>query len=157
MSCYATARDIKIRGILLEEDVLWLEERYPGIVLEFAEDTSSSFDDYLSKRYGTPFRSPYPRSLVKNVSAVVAYELLVKRGAKVDGTKLDAAQRAHEAAWAWVKEAANSKDGLIELVNAQSTPRGVVAVDRGGPLSYSEASPYSFMDVQRERVGSGEP
>jgi phage gp36-like protein len=157
MSCYPTLQDVMDLGILLEEDVRWLEERYPGIVLRTSTKVSGTFDDYLSKRYGTPFQAPYPDSLIDHVAAVVAYRLLVKRGTKAEGTKVAAAEKARDEAMAWVQEAANSKDGLIELVRAQSTPRGAVAVNRGGPLSYSEASPYSFMDVQRERINGGDP
>lgn len=157
MSCYPSLQNVMDFGVLLEEDVRWLEERYPGLVLRIAEAVSSSFDDFLSKRYGTPFQAPYPVSLIQHVVAVVVYLLITKRGVKVEGTKLEAARLAHDLAWAWVKEAADSKDGLIELVRAQATPRGAVAVDRGGPLAYSEASPYSWMDVQRDRLASGEP
>jgi phage gp36-like protein len=157
MSCYPTLQDVMDLGILLEEDVRWLEERYPGIVLRTATKVSATFDDFLSKRYGVPFETPYPDSLVDNVAAVTSYRLYTKRGGRPDGTKAEAAQRAHDAAMAWLQQAADSKDGLVELVQKQSAPRGAVAVNRGGPLSYSEASPYSFMDVQRERVGSGEP
>lgn len=157
MSCYATTQDVMDLGILLQEDVEWLEQRYPGIVERTATKVSATFDDYLAKRYGTPFQTPYPDSLVDNVAAVVAYRLLVKRGGKPDGTKVEAATRARDEAMAWVKEAADSEKGLVELVRAQATPRGATAIDKGGPLGYSEASPYSWMDVQRERIASGEP
>jgi hypothetical protein len=156
MSCYVTVQDVQDLGILLQEDIDFLEARYPGIVLRLATKVSGYFDGRLAKRYGTPFVSPYDDGLVDAVAAITAYRLLVKRGGKPDGTKVAAAERAHDAAEAWIKEAADSKDGLVELVRTQATPRGETSINKGGPLGYSEASPYSWMDVQRERLEGGD-
>ncbi|XXX73884.1 phage protein Gp36 family protein [Sorangium sp. So ce134] len=153
MSCYATLQDVMDLGILLQEDVDWLEQRYPNIVERTATKVSGYIDGRLAKRYGVPFVAPYDDGLVDATAAIVAYRLLVKRGSKPDGTKTGAAERAHDRAEAWIVEAANSKDGLVELVRTQSTPRGATAIDKGAPMAYSEASPYEWMDRQVERLG----
>ncbi|WP_434042247.1 MULTISPECIES: phage protein Gp36 family protein [Sorangium] len=149
MSCYVTVQDVMDLGILLQEDIDWLEQRYPGIVLRIATKVSGYVDGRLAKRYGVPFVTPYDDGLVDAVAGIVAYRLYVKRGGKPEGTKAEAAVRAHDAAMAWITEAADSKDGLVELVRTQSSPRGETSVNKGGPLGYSEASPYTWMDRQR--------
>jgi hypothetical protein len=156
MSCYVTVQDVQDLGILLQEDIDFLEQRYPGIVLRIATKVSGYFDGRLAKRYGVPFVAPFDDGLVDAVAAVVAYRLLVKRGGKPDGTKVAAAERAHDAAMAWIVEAADSKDGLVELLRTQSTPRGETSINKGGPLGYSEASPYTATDRQSERFEAGE-
>jgi hypothetical protein len=57
-------------------------------------------------------------------------------------------QKAKDDALAWLKEAADAKDGLIDLpLRADTTASGI---SRGGPLAYTETSPYAWTDVQAE-------
>ena len=52
-----------------------------------------------------------------------------------------------------IEEAANSHDGLFDLPLLDSEKTS--GISKGGPRVYSEASPYVFMDVQRD-AGRGE-
>jgi hypothetical protein len=156
MSCYATVQDVMDYGILLEEDITFLEVRYPGITLRTATKVSGNFDGRLAKRYGVPFVAPYDDGLIDAVAAETSYRLLWKRGVNPDSPQAVRGEKAHDVAEAWVKEAANSKDGLVELVKTQSNPRAETSISKGGPMAYSECSPYSSIDVQAERLAAGE-
>ena len=157
MSCYPTVQDVMDYGILLQEDIDFLEARYPGITLRTATKVSGYFDGRLAKRYGVPFVAPYDDGLVDATSAETSYRLLHKRGVNPESPQASRAEKAHEDAMAWLTEAANSKDGLIELVKTQSDPRAETSINKGGPLAYSETSPYSWVDVQAQRRAAGEP
>jgi hypothetical protein len=156
MSCYVTVQDVMDFGILLQEDIDFLEVRYPGITLRTATKVSGNFDGRLAKRYGVPFVAPFDDGLVDAVAGEVSCRLLYKRGVNPESPQAVRADKAHETAEAWVKEAANSKDGLIELVRTQSNPRGETSISKGGPLGYSETSPYAWIDVQADRLAAGE-
>jgi hypothetical protein len=53
-----------------------------------------------------------------------------------------------------LKEAADSKDGLLELPSRNTDVLGS-AVNIAGPLGYSEQSPYTWTDRQREHIANG--
>jgi Protein of unknown function (DUF1320) len=148
MSCYVTIQDIKDLGTLPAEDIDLLEAKYPGVTLRVATRISGIFDSRLIKRYAAPFKEPYPDALVDNVARVVAWRLLLKRAFNPSSEQDQLVKEEKDEALAWLKEAADSKDGLVELPIKQATPPGVSGVNAGGPLGYSEASPYEWTDIQ---------
>jgi guanyl-specific ribonuclease Sa len=75
-----------------------------------------------------------------------------KRGIDPTDEQIVAADAAAQTARDEIKEAADSETGLFELpLRADTSASGV---DRGGPFGYAEASPYTWLDVQREAVNS---
>ncbi|AKT38258.1 phage protein Gp36 family protein [Chondromyces crocatus] len=148
MSCYVTIDDIKDLGTLPAEDIDEIERLWPGLTLRIATKVSAHFDSRLAKRYAAPFREPYPDVIIDNVARVVAYRLTLKRGFNPSSEQDQLIQQEKDEALAWVKEAADSKDGLIELPARQATPPDVAAVNAGGPLGYSEQSPYTWPVLQ---------
>ena len=152
MSCYPTIQDVKDLGTLPAEDIDELEVRYPGITLRVATKVSAQFDARLAKRYAAPFQQPYPDVLVDHVARVVAYRLTLKRGFNPSSEQDQLIKEEKDEALAWLKEAADSKDGLIELPLRQETPPGGSAINVGGPYGYSEAGPYEWLDRQKERL-----
>lgn len=131
------------------EDVADLEIRYPGIVSKTCIKISGMFDARLRKRYAAPFETPYPDALVFNVALEVAYRLWLKRGFNPTSAQDSAIVQDHTDAMAWLKEAADSEKGLLELPKKED---GLNAggVSAGAPLSYSEQSPYVWADNQRD-------
>ncbi len=111
---------------------------------------TSEINGRLRKRYMAPFASPVPEAVLGWLTAIVTPELYFRRGwdpASEQGAAIiDAAKRAREE----IKEAADSKEGLWDLpLREDTTDEGI---SKGGPLAYSEASPYEWLDVQREAI-----
>lgn len=132
------------------EDIDALEQIYPGITLKTVTKVSGMYDARLRKRYEAPFASPYPDPLVFNVSRETAWRLWLKRGFNPSGAIDQLLEKEHLEAEAWVKEAADSETGLVELPVRQATPAEASAINAGGPLGYSETSPYAWTTLQRE-------
>jgi len=155
MSMYANLLDVKDLGIMPAEDIDELERREPGITERISTKISALFDAKLIKRYAAPFEQPYPDVLVYHVAQAVAYRLYLRRGYNPSSEQDAEIKEANDRAWEWLDEAANSEEGLVELPRRQETP-GASAVNKGGPFGYSEASPYTWMDRQREAVRNDE-
>lgn len=156
MSQYVVVAETKLLGSMPAEDIDALETLYPGLHDATATAVSGMFDARLQKRYAAPFQSPYPDVLKFKVAHVVVYRLWLKRGYNPSSAQDAAIRQDNDDAEAWLREAADSKDGLVELPAKQGTPLGASAVDSGGPLGYSEASPYAWMDRQSEAVANGD-
>lgn len=148
---YITAAELKLLGSMPSEDVDDLEARYPGLVSTTTIAVSGMFDAKLRKRYVAPFEEPYPQALKLAVAQWVSYRLWLKRGWNPSSAHNQAITDDYDAAKAWLDEAANSQDGLVELPRREEG-LGPGAVNAGGPLAYSEASPYDWTDRQIERV-----
>lgn len=151
MSQYCTIAQLKMLGSMPAEDIDALNSMYPGIVDANIVSISGQIDARLSKRYAAPFESPYPDALVSICARLCAYRLWLKRGFNPNGATDQAIQQDAKDADDWLKEAANSKDGLIDLPIKQDTvlKSGISA---GGPMGYSEASPYVWADIQRDNA-----
>lgn len=149
MPGYVDAAYVKLVSSMPGEDVDALEVLYPGVVDAIALSVSRMFDSRLAKRYAAPFEAPYPEALKWNVAAVVAAALWKKRGYNPGSAQDTLIQTDKEEALAWLKEAADSKDGLVELPLREDKPR-TEGVTKAFPLSYSEASPYTWTDRQRD-------
>lgn len=155
MSQYVTLPYVKLVGVMPSEDLDELELRNPGIFDETAKGVSGAFDSRLRKRYAAPFAEPYPDSLKWHVAQVVAARLFLRRGYNPSSEQDAQIKGAHDEALAWLKAAADSKDGDVELPMRQADPLGAAAVDSGGVLAYSEASPYTARDRQAEILRQG--
>jgi hypothetical protein len=148
VSKYVDIAYVKLVGSMPASDIDALEGLYPGTFDGMAEAVSRMFDARLAKRYAAPFAEPYPEALKWNVAHVVVASLWQKRGYNPGSAQDEIIQTNRTEALAWLKEAADSKEGLIELpLREDTTADGVV---KGGPLGYHEASPYVWTDRQRE-------
>lgn len=105
----------------------------------------------LFKRYQTPFAAPAPEAAKQWLCDLVVERMYTRRGGNPDTDLLDAVTRAADTARAELKEAADAKDGLFDLPLRQADPN-VSGISRGGPLGYSEASPYDWPDAQAEAI-----
>jgi hypothetical protein len=92
--------------------------------------------------------TPVPASALGWLVALVDVDLWMRRGTNPQDPLIVMAIDARERAAAEIKEAADSKDGLFDLPT--NDVAGDSAVTQGGPLSYSEPSPYVWTDIQRQ-------
>jgi len=145
---YVDIEYVKLVGTMPSHDVDALEALTPGMFAAIALSVSRIFDARLFKRYKTPF-DPVPEVVRWHVAHVVVAALWKKRGFN-PGSEQDALiERSKDEALAWLKEAADSKEGLIELPLREVAP-DATGVVRGGPLGDSEQSPYDWVDKQTE-------
>lgn len=148
---YLSVADFKVRvRFMRPEDVDQLEAKRSGVTLTTLEDVSEYIDTRLDKRYATPFVAPLPRVLFRWVVDLATPMLLEMRGFDANDPDMLRMAAAQEKADAQILEAASSKDSLFGL---PATDGGDgTGISRGGPLFYSEASPYVGADRQ-EREG----
>lgn len=112
---------------------------------------SAKMNARLSKRYAVPFdASAAPQILRTWLAAVVTPLVYRKRGIDPSDEQIASAEKAADDARTEMREAADSETGLYEI--PLRADNATSAVSRGGPFGYSEASPYEWLDVQREAV-----
>ncbi len=146
---YATLQQIRRLGVMRPSDIDRIEVQEPGITMERAEAVTATANSRLSKRYRTPFSvSNPPLALVKYVAVVTTYELLFDvRGVNPDSDQKEKAEDAYVRAEAWLTAAVDAEKGDAELRAAEGG-LGDSAVNKGGPLFYSEQTPYDWMHNQ---------
>lgn len=144
---YQTVIDFRDRTIMPGEDVDELESRYPKFLSNRLDIWSAWLDARLRKRYATPFDAPAPLIVIGWLTALVTLDAYARRGFNPSGEADQASIIAPaDRALVEVKEAADSKEGLFDLPLRQDVPgSGIV---NGGPLGYSEISPYVWADLQ---------
>jgi len=150
VSEYVTTEEVKTLGSMPAGDVDALETQQPGLVVATIRAVSGIFDARLVKRYAAPFATPYPDPLKFNVAREVAWRLWLKRGFNPSSAMDQTLEKDHLEALEWLREAADSEKGLVELPARQATPGEAAAVNAGGPFGYSEASPYVWTTAQRD-------
>jgi hypothetical protein len=144
---YLTLAEYKARALVPSSYVDDIEDHEPGWTEAQLTFLSARIDAQLRKRYAVPFEAPYPVTAQLWLEAMVTERVLLRRG--VDATDQQAAHlfALADKARAELQEAADSKEGLYELpLNAGDTEDGVT---KAFPLSYSEASPYTWRHNQR--------
>ncbi len=146
---YLTVSEFRARTIMPSEDVDMLEAVRQGYLSAQLADWSDEIDARLRKRYAVPFTVPAPRTVVRWLVKLATRDAYDARGNNPSAVSdAEAIYKAAERAEADLKEAADSKDGLFDLpLRADLTASGVT---KGGPLFYSETSPYVWMTNQRD-------
>lgn len=148
MAAYVDMDFVKLVGSMPASDIDAVELIYPGTFAAIAESVSRQFDARLAKRYAVPYAADKVPEVVRwNVTQVVVAALWQKRGYN-PGSAQDEIIRTNKAeALEWLKEAADSEKGLVELLVKDTSTE---AVTKTAPLAYSEQSPYVWTDLQRE-------
>jgi hypothetical protein len=151
VASYLSIDEFKVRSAMPAEDIDLVVAGVGGedFVNATLEDWSGEINDRLRKRYATPFAAPPPRIVLRWLRTLATPDIFRRRGCNPSDPTLLLYEKDKDAALAELREAADAKDGLFELPlrdDAQGTP-GVTA---GGPLGYSETSPYRWTDQQAE-------
>lgn len=150
MNAYVDIDFVKLVGSLPAEDIDLLEEKYPGLFDKLSKSVSRYFDSRLTKRYDVEdMHADPPEGLKWEVAHYILFFLWKKRGFNPGSAQDQLIIEDKKHADDWLKEAADSKDGLIELPKKEADG-GAGGITRGGPLGYSETSPYVWMDRQEE-------
>lgn len=89
---------------------------------------------------------PVPEAVLGWITAMVTVTAYDKRGRNPQDPAIVSALALRDRALEELKEAADSKDGLFDLPASEDTDS---AVTTGGPLGYTETSPYVWADQQR--------
>lgn len=150
MAAYLDVERFKKLTLMPPGDVSALEATDADFLPARLEARSSWLDARLAKRYAVPFDANDPPAVVVDwIVALVTLEAYLRRGfsptSEQDALIVEAAKTAREE----IKEAADAKEGLFELPLRQADT-GTTAVTRGDVLSYTEASPYTWTDVELE-------
>jgi hypothetical protein len=146
MAAYLTVTTFKLHSEMPSAYVVELETAEPGFLDAQLARTSRDVDGRLAKRYAVPFVSPVPDVVLGWVARIVTARAWRKRGVDAQDEQFVQVQRDADAAWAEVREAADSNEGLFDLpLRADTSASGIV---RGGPFGYSEQSPYVHTDRQ---------
>jgi len=146
VSSYLTLAEFRALSLMPGGDIDALELVAAGWILGQLTAGSAAIDARLSKRYEAPFAAPYPVAVTDWLARLVTVRAYLKRGVDANDSQFAEIKADEVAARAEIKEAADAKDGLYELpLRSDTTSGGAV---RGLPLVYTEAGPYSWMDVQ---------
>ena len=143
-----TVAEFRARTIMPQGDVDALEDGEPGFLQTILDDWSNEIDARLRKRYATPFVAPIPPTILRWLTKLATRDAYGKRGYDPSNkSDVEAIQAAAERCEVELKEAADAKDGLFDLpLREDRTGSGV---GRGGPLAYTESSPYRWQDIQK--------
>lgn len=146
---YLSVAEFRVRTLMPQSSVDELEVREPDFLQTRLNDWSAWMNARLRKRYAVPFATPYPVAVLHWLTALVTLDAYGKLGWQ-PSSESDSASIITPAGEAKteIKEAADSKEGLFDLpLRANTTAEGI---SKGGPLSYSETSPYRWADLQAE-------
>ncbi len=148
MAQYLTKDTLPTRAVVPREWIEDVEREQPGWIDIKLEEISDWIDGRLRKRYAAPFSEPTPKCVLRWVAKIAALDVLHRRGVNAQDQQYEDIRDEAHAAKAEVLEAANSETGLFDLpLRADTAESGIT---QGGPMGYSEQSPYVWADGQRE-------
>lgn len=146
MPAYLNLAGFTLRTVMPSADVTLVETKAPGFIASQLAIEQSKLDSRLRKRYAAPFIQPFPEIVLGWLTKLVTPEVYRKRGVNPADPQLELVEKQRDEALAEIKEAADSKDGLFDLPVSETSQSS--AIISGGPLGYSEASPYTAFDIQ---------
>ncbi len=129
-------------------DVDLLEAREAGYLDATIVGVRAVVYAQLRKRYDVTFPEGVPDIVWRWITMIATPDAYLKRGANPNDDTLKLFEDRATLAYAQIKEAADSTTGLYDLPLLDSGDAS--AVTKGGPLGYSETSPYTWTDRQAE-------
>lgn len=146
-----TAEIVKVgTGVVIPAGMLALLPAVTFFDIRIAARTSW-INARLAKRYAVPFDQAAPPDIVLDwLTRLITADAYARRGFNPTSSQdADAIIAARDRALDEIKEAADSKDGLFELP-LRDDDASSSAIAKAGPLGYSEASPYTWADLQAQ-------
>jgi len=134
-----------------QEDVDQLEVMQPGYLLAQLGTVSARIDARLRKRYAAPFEAPIPEAVLDWATRLTTPRAYAKRGfnPSSDPSFVQLVIDDAKTADAEIDAAADAVAGMYDLPLRQDST--VTGVSKGGPLGYSETSPYAWQTLQQTR------
>lgn len=128
------------------DQVQELESRYPNFVKTQLTVISGRIDSRLRvRRYAVPFEAPYPPTVRLWLNDLATLRCYLRMGVKPTDEQFSEIKNLADVAEAQITEAADAVNGKFDLpMRADTTTSGIT----GGPLGYSEQSPYTGADRQ---------
>lgn len=146
MPAYLDLAGFKGLSTMPSTDVDGVETLYPGFVDAQLGHASRRIDGRLRKRYAAPFGAPVPETVKLWLAQIVTVPVMLKRGIDPNDAQFEEIKALATQAYDEIKEAADGELGLWDLpLNENTTASGI---SKGGPLGYSEQSPYVAFDQQ---------
>jgi hypothetical protein len=143
------------RTAMPADDVAIVQAKTPGKVESLIAQHQAWMYARLSKRYQTPLPVPVIEIALLWLTWMVTPDVYRARGATPgQDPQVDRFDKLADQARQEIREAADSKEGLFELPLLDTG--AATAVTKGGPLAYSEQSPYAWADHQAEALQSGQ-
>lgn len=146
---YLTVQQYRSKSMLPLETLDAIETRQAGWTAEQLELVSSRIYAQLGKRYKQWLdAAKYPTVLGEWIARIMDVRALLKRGVNPEDQQYVTLKEFHDDAWKEITQAANGESGLLDLPAEEGG--AVSGIVRGGPLAYSESSPYVAFDNQSE-------
>jgi hypothetical protein len=147
---YLTNEEFALLTVMPREDVEQLADAEAGWLKAQLTSASRRIDGKLAKRCAVPFAAPVPELVKYWLVRIVTPIAYLRRGVAPRDDQYVAIREDGEQAWKEVAEAADGKDGLIELPLRSDTTES--SISKGTPLGSADASPYTWTDTQYEAV-----
>ncbi len=138
----------RLRSDMPGDDVDLLEEREAGYLDATIAGVRADIYARLRKRYDTNFTQGVPEIVWRWLTKIATPDAYRKRGANPSDATIALLEADRTRAYEQIKEAADSVTGLYDLPLLDTADGS--AISKGGPLGYSEASPYAWTDSQAE-------
>lgn len=149
MGPYLNLAAFRARTLMPATYVDELEAAHPGWIDIQLDEESDAIDARLRKRYAAPFETPFPKKVLRWLTRIVTRSAWLKRGFDPNDPQGAEIVKDAETALEEIEEAADAENGLFDLpLRADTTKTGI---SKGGPLAYSEASPFVWQDEQGRR------
>lgn len=147
MAAALTLDEFKLRTTMPSEFVDSLELAQQGWVAAQLAQSTAWIYSRLRKRYAVPFTTP-PETVKNWLTQLVTMACWTRRGYSPTDESMKDTIDAAALARTEVMEAADGVAGMFDLPVSDDATGAASAVSKGGPLGYSEQSPYVWADCQ---------
>ena len=129
------------------------DDNSPGRLSKMIVAVSRLMDSYLFKRYATPFKDPVPEVVKFHGTQILSHQLRVIIGFDPGSRQDEEIVNARNAAFAWLEQAANARDGLVELPlrEPDAGKADAAGVSRRRARAFSYRSAIDWHRSQKER------
>lgn len=152
MAAYFDSEYLSMMGSVPSSVLAEFESSNPGRLDAMGIAISRLMDSYLFKRYATPFASP-PEVLKFHGVQIMSHQLRVIIGFDPGSAQDEQIVKARDAAFAWLEQAANARDGLVELpLREPEAGKGDASgVSRRKARAFSYATAMDWHRGQKDR------
>ena len=150
VSAYLDLAAFRLRTCLPSIDIDAVEADTPGYTDARLQAHSARIDARLRKRYAVPFEADptAPEVVLEWLQRLVTLDVYAKRGADPNDPTMQRIAEQAQKAEDELKEAADAEKGLFDLPVRDDADASDIT--KGGPLCYTETSPYVAFDRQRD-------